>query len=60
MFKYLTKIGLNDVPEELLINETIEDGLDQNNNKIETSEIVENDKTPLLSSLRCHETKCPN
>ena len=47
MVNYLTKIGLNDVPEELLINETIEDGLDQNDNKIETSEIVENDKTPL-------------
>ena len=47
MFKYLAKIGLNNVPEELLINETIEDGLDQNDNKIETSEIVENDKTPL-------------
>ena len=47
MFKYLTKIGLNDVPEELFINKTIEDGLDQNDNKIETSEIVENDKTPL-------------
>ena len=47
VLKYLTEIGLNNVPEELYTDETIGDGLDQNDNKIETSEIVENDKTPL-------------
>ena len=48
MVKYLTKIGLNDVPEELLTDETNEDGLDQNDIKIETSEIIENDKNSSL------------
>ena len=48
MVNYLTKIGLNDVPEELLTDETIEDGLNQNDNKIETSEIIENDKNSLI------------
>ena len=48
MVKYLTKIGLNDVPEELLTDETNEDGLDLNDIKIETSEIIENDKNSSL------------
>ena len=48
MVNYLTKIGLNDVPEELLTDETNEDGLDQNDIKIETSEIIENDKNSSL------------
>ena len=41
MFKYLTKIGLNDVPEELLIDETVVEGLVPNDNKKDTSEMVE-------------------
>ena len=49
VLKYLTEIGLNNVPEELYTDETIGDGLDQNDNIIETSEIIESD----LCSLRC-------
>ena len=46
-----TKTGLNDVPEEFFTVETVVDGLVQNDNKIETSETIENDKN---SSLKAH------
>ena len=46
-----TKTGLNDVPEQLFTVVTIVDGLVQNDNKIETSETIENNKK---SSLKAH------
>ena len=60
MFNLLTKTGLNDVPEELFDIETVVDGLEHNDNKIETSERIENDKNSSKAHCEVVDKNDPN